>query len=387
MGKRGQNEGSIYQRGDGRWTATITLGYVNGKRKRKSYYGKTRREVQTQLTHALADQQRGMPVPVGRQSVAQFVQDWLESVCRPSVKQSTYESYERLLRVQVLPQIGRIALTKLEPQDLARLYTAMLEGGSAPRTAQYAHAVLHRALKQAVQWNLIGRNPTEAVDPPRPNRIPIQPLDMEQIQRLLAEARADRFSALYVLALTAGMRQGELLGLRWADVNLTAQTVQVRQQVARLRAGAPAEGAKSGMVFSDPKTAKGRRSIALPRFAVEALRAHRSAQLAERLVSGAAWQDNDLVFPNQLGKPIEKQNLVRRSFVPLLRRAGLPSIRFHDLRHSAATMLLTQGIHPKVVQERLGHSTITTTMDVYSHVMPTLQREAAERLDAAFGSA
>jgi len=194
----------------------------------------------------------------------------------------------------------------------------------------------------------------------------------------LEVAKQDRLYALYALALTTGMRQGELLGLRWADVDLDRATVHVRQQLRRLKG--------EGMHFSEPKTARGRRTIALPDMAIDVLKLHRKAQLEARLAAGSLWQDYDLVFPNQTGKPMERQNINRRSFLPLLDKAGLPRIRFHDLRHSAATLLLAQGVHPKVVQERLGHSQISLTMDTYSHVLPDMQQEAARKPDAFFST-
>jgi integrase len=180
------------------------------------------------------------------------------------------------------------------------------------------------------------------------------------------------------LAVTTGMRQSELLGLTWSDVDLDAGTVHVRRQLIWTPGRGPS--------FSEPKTAKGRRVIRLPHIAAEALRAHRRQQLEERLALGAAWEDHDLVFPNEVGRPVERNNLVKRSFLPLLAKAGLPRIRFHDLRHTAATLLLSLGEHPKVVQERLGHSTISVTLDVYSHVLPDLQRQAASKLDGLFGA-
>ncbi len=226
-----------------------------------------------------------------------------------------------------------------------------------------------------MRWNLIARNPTEAVDAPCPRLKEISVFTVEEAQRFLEAAKGDRLHALYVLALMTGMRQGELLGLRWQDIDLSAGSLSVRRTLVRT---------SQGWSWADPKTAKGRRTIALPDLAVEALRQHRVRQLEERLRAGALWADIDLVFPNQTGKPLERQNVVKRSFRPLLIRAGMPSSRFHDLRHSAATLLLSLGEHPKVVQERLGHSTIGVTMDTYSHVLPDMQRKAAAKLDALF---
>jgi integrase len=375
--RRGKGEGSITQLVDGRWQARVDLGYERGKRVRKAFYGKTRKEVQEKLTTALHDHQRGLPLPNERQTVGQFLDDWLENTARHTIRPTTFDGYSDLVHHHLVPILGRIPLAKLAPQQIAACYGDLLAKGLAPRTVQYAHAVLHRALEQAVRWNLVARNPTDAVDAPRPQRKEITVLTADQAQIFLNAAKEDRLHALYVLALLTGMRQGEMLGLRWHDVDFAAGSLSVRRTLVRT---------SQGWSWSEPKTAKGRRTIALPALAVEALRQHRIRQLEERLRSGVLWEDLDLVFPNHTGKPLERQNVVKRSFRPLLVRAGLPAIRFHDLRHSAATLLLSLGEHPKVVQERLGHSTIGVTMDTYSHVLPDMQRKAASRLDALFAA-
>jgi integrase len=223
----------------------------------------------------------------------------------------------------------------------------------------------------------VARNVADLVDPPRPQRKEMAALTAEQVRAFLDVAANDRFFALYCLAVGTGMRQAEMLGLTWSAVDLDRGVLAVQQQLVRVRG--------VGLTFSEPKTSKARRSITLPAFAVEALKWHRKAQLAEHLAMGPKWTDLHLVFANEIGKPLERSNLVRRSFEPLLARAGLPRIRFHDLRHTAATLLLSQGTHPKVVQERLGHATIAMTLDVYSHVVPSMQRDAATQLDGLIG--
>ncbi len=374
--KRGQNEGSIHKRHDGRWVAVVSLGYRNGNRERKYLYGKTRREVQEKLTKTLRDQQQGLPVVPDRQTVGEFIEQWLENVSRHRVRTTTHETYASIIRNHIVPGIGGVRLSRLTPQHISSLYEELLKKGLAPRSVMYVHAVLRSALKQAVRWNLLVRNPVEAVDPPRPERFRARALSPEQVSQFLDAAREDDLYALYVLALTTGMRQGELLGLMWCDVELDAAQIRVQRQLTRTA---------GGLAFAEPKTAKGRRTVALPHIAVEALRQHRARQAEARLLAGPEWTDIDLVFANQHGRPMERQNVVKRSFQPLLTAAELPRVRFHDLRHSAATLLLSQNVHPKVVQERLGHSTISVTMDTYSHVMPSMQREAADKLDAMLG--
>ncbi len=227
--RRGKGEGSITRLADGRWQARVDLGYEGGKRVRKAFYGKTRREVQERLTRALGDHQRGLPLPHERQTVGQFLTDWLDNTARHTLRPTSYDGYADLVHHHLVPLLGRVPLAKLTPQQIAACYGDLLAKGLAPRTVQYAHAVLHRALDQAVRWNPVARNPTDAVDAPRPQRKEITVLTAEQAQRFLGAAEVDRLHALYVLALMTGMRQGELLGLRWQDVDLAAGSLSVRR--------------------------------------------------------------------------------------------------------------------------------------------------------------
>ncbi len=371
MARRGVNEGSICQRKDGRWVGTLHLGYAAGKRQRKSFYGTTRQEVASKLTAALRDQQQGKRPAPERETLGTFLSRWLEDTARHNTRRSTLERYERLVRLHLEPGIGKVRLARLTADDLAALYSRLLDNGLAPSTVRLAHAVLHRALSHAQRRGAVAVNVASNVDAPSVSRREFRALTPEEAAKLLSAAMGDRFYALYQLALTCGLRQGELLGLRWQDVDLNGAVLAVRQQVYRL---------KGEWQFVEPKTAAGRRTVSLSTSAVEALMERRTQQLDERL-RAETWEDLDLVFANQVGQPTDKANLLRRSFWPLLERAGLPRMRFHDLRHACASLLLAEGIHPKVVQERLGHSSIAVTMDVYSHAMPSLQQDAAERLD------
>jgi integrase len=367
-GRRANNEGSIYKRRDGRWVASISLDHG----RRKYLYGKTRQEVGRKLTAVLKARQDGLPVLGERQTVAQYLEGWLESA-RPSLRPRTFSRYEQYLRLHAIPEIGRLSLAKLGPQHLQRLYASRLEAGLSPTSVAHLHAVLHRALEQAARWGLVARNVASLVTRPRITRQEMTTLSPEQARAFLEAAQEDRLGALYVLALTTGMRQGELLALRWRDVDLQAGTLQVRATLQRTG---------NGFSFAEPKTARSRRQVALTGIAIAALRRHRTAQAEERLQLGAVWEDNDVVFANEVGRPVEATNLIRRSFHPLLERADLPRIRFHDLRHTAATLMLGRAVHPKVVAEMLGHSQIAVTLDLYSHVTPTMQRQATEALDA-----
>jgi integrase len=253
------------------------------------------------------------------------------------------------------------------------LYRQKLESGLAPRTVNYIHQTLHKALRQAVADGLVPRNVASVVKAPRPAKKEMRYLDLEQAEALLEAARGDRLEALYVLAIRTGMRQGELLGLRWSDVDLETGTLQVRRTLASTKGGVA--------VYNPPKSGKGR-ALMLSEKTIEALRRHRATQNEERLRLGGLWEDHDLVFPDPWGKPTRRWTLDRRSFVPLLERADLAdAVTFHGLRHTFATMMLKGGINVKVVSEMLGHADVALTLNVYSHVLPGMQVEAARKID------
>ncbi|HLZ70486.1 MAG TPA: site-specific integrase [Dehalococcoidia bacterium] len=372
-GKNANGEGSIFQRKDGRWVGSVILA---GDR-RKDVYGKTRQDVAAKRLALLRAKAENVPVPQEKTAVAAFLAGWLEHTARPRVRRSTYTGYEVVIRRHLTPQLGTLRLARLTPVDLSRCYATLQNGGLAARTVRLCHAVLHRALADAARWGLVARNVAELVDPPRSSHLEPRVLTIEEARQLMDAAKSDRLEALYVLALLSGLRAGELLGLRWADVDLDRGELTVRQQLQR---------AKGEWITSEPKTARGRRTLGLPARAVAALRRRRTHQTEERLAAGPAWQDTDLIFTTAIGTPIERGNILRRSFWPLLEQAGLPRIRFHDLRHTAATILLADGENVKAVQERLGHAAAAMTLDVYGHVLPGFQRAVAERLDRLFGS-
>ena len=370
-GKRGNNEGSIYKRKDGAWCAGITLD--NGKR--RVLYGKSRDEVAGKLTDALKLQRDGLPLFTDRQTVAAYLAEWLTGI-EPTLKPRTWQRYEQFVRLHIPPAIGKLPLGKLAAPALRKLYAERQAAGLAPATVRQLHAVLHHALEQAMRDGLIGRNVAGLVSPPRASGHEMQTLAPAEARALLAAAAGERLEALYAVALSTGMRQGEMLALRWPDVDLDACSLHVRGTMQRT---------KHGLRIESPKTAGSRRRVSLTRTAIEALRRHKAAQNAERLRCGAAWEDQGLVFANELGRPIEAGNLLRRSFWPLLTKAELPRIRFHDLRHTAATLMLMKGVHPKIASEMLGHSKIGITLDLYSHVTPTMQQQAADALEEVLG--
>lgn len=265
-----------------------------------------------------------------------------------------------------------MALAKLSPQEVQALQNDLLATGKAPRTVINVRNTLSGALDQALRWGLIARNPVTLVDPPRvPDDGEWLPMDEEQAAMLLDAIHGDRLEALYTVALALGLRRGEALGLRWEDVDLDRAELHVRRSLQR---------AEGHLQFLELKTRKSRRTVDLPGTAVQALREHRERQAFERRAAGLLWQDQSLVFTSTLGTPMEPRNATR-SFQLLLKRTGLPHLRFHDLRHACATLLLVQGVELKVVQEVLGHSSIMTTGNIYAHVLPRLKRDAAERMD------
>lgn len=369
--RRGRNEGSIFQRKDGTWCAVLTVGYDgNGKRRRRVEYGATKNEVQGKLIRLLHESATGLLNDAERITVAQFLQRWLEDTVRRSVRPATHTLYGQMCRLHIVPRIGGVMLPKLRPLHVEQMLAGMEKDGRKPRLCQMAYTILHRALNDAVRGGLVPRNVCEAVTRPRAPRKTMQTFTPEQAAKLLETAKDDRLHALYVLAVTCGLRQGELLGLHWADTDLEADRLSVRHQMCELR---------GKLWLDEPKTANARRQIDLPEVAVKALREHRRKMLAE-----GHYRSDGLVFCDSQGGPIRKSALRRRSFEPLLKKAGLPRIRFHDLRHTAASLALSQGIHPKIVQEMLGHSQISITLDTYSHVLPSMQREAAAKMDALF---
>jgi integrase len=291
------------------------------------------------------------------------------------VKPVTYESYCQLTRKHVIPSLGRNKLGDLTPEKIRSFRGSKLAEGLSTRTVQYLLVLLRKALQQAVEDGHIPRNVAQGGKVSQAKE-EIRPLSTEQAKTLLAAARGTRLEALYVLAVHLGLRQGELLGLRWADIDFQTRTLSVKRTLSGIEGGRP--------VFGTPKTAKSRRNVKLTTPAMDALQRHRETQDRERSTMGSQWKDNGLVFRSTTGTPVERHNFVRRSFKPLLERAGLPRhLRFHDLRHTCATILLSKGKHPKYVQALLGHANVAITLDTYSHVLPGMDDGLTEAMEDA----
>ena len=377
MAKRLKGEGSVWLRADGRWCGAINLGWEHGKRRRKYFYGQTAEQVQAAILRARADLAQGLPVVAERQTVEEFLGRWLEDSVKPSVRPLTYEQYRQHVKLYLAPLLGRHQLAKLAPQHVRAFIKQKLVDGLSPRTVQLSLVILRRALGQAVKDGLVGRNVAKLADPPRWKRPEIKPWEPAEAARFLDAIRTERLEAAYLLALSLGLRRGEVLGLRWSDVDLEGKTVTISQALARV-------GGK--LEFIEPKSRQSRRTVPIHDGLVAALRNHRRRQFEERLAAGSRWHDGGLVFTTGIGTPLEPRAL-NEDFERVVMAAGLRRIRLHDLRHSCATFLLAQGVHPRVVMELLGHSQISLTMETYSHVLPDAMREAIGRMEALLGKA
>jgi integrase len=418
--RRGRGEGSITQRADGRWMARVDCGWENGKRVRKSFYGATRRAVANKLPKALEQVKHGVPFGDERQTVSQFLSRFLEYK-RARLRLRAWATYEQAVRLHLEPGIGKVPLVRLTPAHLDTWFRAHQSSGTSARNIRYARAVLRAALNQARKWRLLTDNVAALIDPPRHTAKEIQPLTPTQARILLESVKANRLGGLVSVATAVGLRLGEALGLEWAAINFDAGTLTVRQalersggdsaarrpliaerkEVRKRLAAAPKRSQerrelqqqlaelrkrwrehRTTLRLTEPKSTRSRRTVRMPQVVVVALKAHRKRQLEERLAAGNAWQDSGLVFTSPLGTALDPRN-VTREFHAMLSTADVPAIRFHDLRHTAATLLLSLGVDPRTIMETLGHSQISLTMNTYSHVLPTLQAEAAAKVDAA----
>lgn len=369
--------GSVFKRGS-RWWVKVELPRVGNKRQyhRKGGFA-TRKEAEAYRVKVLAEIQRGCFVEPAKLTLREYAARWLEAV-KPNLAPRSWEAYEMNLRVRILPRLGNVEVSKLHPLALQELYTKLLAQGLSPRSVLYVHRTLHRMLEMAVKWGLVGRNVADAVEPPKQERREVQVLDEEQAAMLLDGITDLRLLVPVALALGCGMRRSEICGLRWQDVDLEAGRLHITQTVQRLP--------RQGLVTLPTKTHRSRRPVDIPPDVVGILRRWRKQQFAERLAAGPVWQDTGFVCTTPDGRPLDPDWL-SDVFPRTVRALGLPPITFHALRHTHATLLLKRGTHPRVVQERLGHSSINITMDTYSHVLPGMQKEAALAVNDIFARA
>ncbi len=369
--KRGHGEGSITQRkSDGLWQAALTL--PDGKR--KYLYGKTRKDVQDKLARALHETRGGLPLPDNRQTLKAFLQKWLIEVARPKVRATTLTRYTFDVKRIGDSAIGRFPLAQVTPQAIQAFLNDLTAQGLSARSVQHSRAVLRSALTCAERWGLVPRNAARLVSPPRAQHHEAPAISPEQAGAILDAFEGHPFEALVTVALGTGLRKGELMGLRWDDVDLNAGTLTVRHQLQRIN------GKRE---LTEPKSRQSRRTIALAPSVVESLRLQRVRQLEMRLAAGARWQETNHVFTSAVGSGLDQSN-VTHTFQAQLKRAGAPHMRFHDLRHGAASLLLTQGVSARAVMDVLGHSQITLTLGTYSHIINEVRRDAADKMEGVF---
>lgn len=370
--------GSIRRRGK-YWTVVVDCGVdpITGRRRqiRRSVKG-PKREAEGLVARLLHERDQGIDLRPDRLTVAAYLSRWLEDYAGPNIAPSTHKRYEELLRLHLVPALGRLPLAKLRPAHIQAAYKIMQEKGRSPRTVVQAHRILRQALGLAVRWQFLPSNPTDAVAAPRFPKFDIAACDVGEIQRILDAAGREPRGALVRLAVLTGLRLSELLGLRWNDLDLDAGLLRVRQIAQWLP--------RRGFNFRQPKTHRSVRPVALSPTAVFLLRRHRFQQAEQRLAVGSLYVDQDLVFTGPRGAP-PSPSTVRDLWNRVKTTAGLHALRFHDLRHAHASLMLVQGIHPKIVSERLGHSGIGITLDIYTHLLPNLQAEAAAGLDRLLG--
>lgn len=367
--------GYIKKRGKDSYTVVISLGKdpETGKYRQQWEAVKgSKKQAETRLTELLAQLDTGTYMKPSKTTVAEFLDKWLADYAKPKLSPRGFERYAGIIRQHFKPDFGSLMLSQLRPEHLQKHYAARRGAGLSARTIKYHHAVIHKALETAVKWGLMARNVADGVDAPAERRNEMQTWNEDEIARFLEAAKTSQYYALFYTALFTGMRRSELLGLQWQDVDFTYSQVYVSRGLHHLKDGS--------YVFTQPKSEKSRRTIALPPSAYLVLKAHREKREAEASMLARPLTDDALVFGTVDGKPF-RPNTVTRAWQTLANRAGVKAIRLHDARHTHATIMLKQGVHPKIVQERLGHTSIEMTLDIYSHVAPGMQQAAAAGFD------
>jgi len=369
--------GHIRRKGERSWQITLDTGTgPNGERRRVYETVKGgKKDAQRRLHELLVSLEKGVYSSAGRVTVEEYFGRWLEDYVQPNLSPRTTEGYEYICNHYFLPCIGNIKLSGLKPEHLQHYYSEKLSSGLSAQTVRHHHACVHRALQTAVEWGLLARNPADAVKPPRVQVPEMQTWDEGDIAAFLEAARQTPYYALFHTALFTGMRRSELLALRWCDLDLLLCQVYITRSLHVLKGGQ--------VVIRHPKSVKGKRMVALSPLTVSVLREHQEKQRLDRAMLGKSLMDDELVFSDIEGKPL-LPNTVTHAWIKLVRCSGLKPIRLHDARHTHASLMLKQGVHPKIVQERLGHASIQITLDTYSHVAPGLQEAAAARFDQAF---
>ena len=370
--------GYIRKKGEHSWQITLDTGIEpDGKRRRyfETVHSSRKSDAQKRLNELLVTLEKGIYTPPGRLTLREYLDRWVKDYVQSNLSPRTAEGYEHLCNRHFVPCLGNIKLSGLKPEHLQHYYSEKLSSGLSAQTVRHHHTCLHKALQTAVEWGLLARNTADAVTPPRAQQPEMQTWDEYDITTFLEGVRQTPYFALFHTAFFTGMRRSELLALRWCDLDLLLCQAYVTRSLHVLKGGR--------VVIRQPKSVKGRRMIALSPLTVSVLREHREKQTLERAMLGASLKDDDFVFSHFDGKPL-LPNTVTHAWIKLVRRVGIKPIRLHDARHTHASLMLKQGVHPKIVQERLGHASIQITLDTYSHVAPGLQEAAAARFDQPF---
>lgn len=373
--------GYIKQRGKDSWSVVVYLGQDEaGKKKYKWYtvHGKAK-DAEKELRRILREMDTGRYVEPKKITVKDFLAEWLKNSVKKSVAPSTYTRYEQLVKNQINPYLGKFELSKLRPPLIETFYTQLLKtgrvdktGGVSARTALHCHRLLHKAFNVAVNWEYLARNPVDVVEAPKADELEMAVFSPEDIWKFLEAAKEDRLYPLYALALSTGMRQGELLALCWKDIDFQHKLLAVKRALKK-------DGSKP--VFGPTKTHRSKRPIMLSGDMIQVLQTWKTRQDEERAAADDLWRDHDLVFTNQFGGPLDPHNLTQRSFKRILTDAGLPPIRFHDLRHTMVTVALLKKLPVKSISERTGHANAVTLLQRYAHVIPQGREETAATID------
>jgi len=376
--KRGHGEGTIYKRNDGSWTAQVSIGRdpATGKLKRRTFYGKTRKEVQEKLDTVKAEVKTGTYIEQNKVTFGDWITRWLELYVKPTVKMSTFSKYRINVDTHAIPKLGEFELQRLTTDQIQEFYNNLAKTHSSSVLA-ILHHVVSGALKATVKHKFILNNPAENTVRPTVNYKEVIPLSPAEVKKYLEAARSERLYAAFFLDFYSGLRRGELLALHWSDIDLTSGVLTVRQSLNRVEN----YDKKTQLVFSEPKTASGKREIPLLPFVVQELKAHKARQAREKLLVGQEYQDNGLVFATAEGRPIEPRHFLRKH-KDILSRAGIRSeIRIHDIRHTFGTLLGQAGENPKNIQTIMGHADIRTTLGTYCHSNIEDKKRAMERLE------
>ena len=379
-------KGHVRKRGKASWAIVIDIGRdASGKRRQKWHAVKgTKTQAEAELTRLMNELRVGEYVEPSKMTLTTYLERWLRDYAKPRVSPKTYERYKQIVDAAIAPALGSHTIAKLRPLHIQAFYAEALssgrkngKGGLSAQTVLHYHRLLHKALSQAVRWQLLARNPAAAVEPPRPQREQMRALDEAETATLLKLVEGKRLYLPVLLAVTGGLRRGEILALRWQDLDLATGRAVISRSL---------EDTQDGLRVKSPKTERGRRTVVLPGYTLDALRSHKAQQAAKRLAAGPVYQDNDLICARGDGT-FWAPDAFSTAFAALVRGSKMMHFRFHDLRHTHATQLLRQGVHPKIVSERLGHSNIGITLDTYSHVLPGMQEDAVATFDVALRNA